>query len=258
MRERAPGRARTRSGRVLWTLLAVFAATVLATLGLFGMSYSATVSAAGAETSTATRLLSTAAAPAEAAASPAGTERPGPVTDLSAPVMSADSDPSPAGFDLDPPSDGKALVALALIALVLCGVGGARRATDDALSGAYIGAVEHVPKAGLKGQLCPDALAPAAPATVRRARRVSSDVEAGRCRSKFSTVRPLCRAVFSRVRAQAGDEAGGRAITNADRETACAGASPDSLPRAVSRSRSRTLLCSASTPTNGRRPATAG
>jgi hypothetical protein len=243
VRERAPGRARTRSGRVPWTLLAVLAATVLATLGLFGTWSSPTASAADVvETSTVTRLLSASAAPSAApsagTASPAGIERPAPVTDLSAPVTSADSDPSPAGSDQDPPSDGKALVALALFVLVLCGVGRGRCAADDALSGAYIGAVDHVPRDGLKGQFCPDALPPAAPATVRRARRVSSDVEAAWRRPKPSTVRPSCRAVFSRVRAQVGDEAGGRGITNADREAACAGASPDSLPRAVSRSRS--------------------
>jgi hypothetical protein len=255
VRERALGRARTRSGRVPWSLLAVLAATVLATLGLLVTSYSAWASAGDAtETRTAVGLLSTSEAPSAATESPGGMERPDPVTDRSGPVTSPDSDPSPAGSDLDPPSDGKALVALALFVLVLYGVGRGSRAADDALSGAYIGAVDHVPRAGLKGQLCPDALAPAAPATVRRARRVSSDVEAGWCRSKFSTARPSCRAVFSRVRAQVGDEAGGRAITNADRETATAGASPDSLPRAVSRSRSQSMLCMPS----ARLPATAG
>jgi len=54
-----------------------------------------------------------------------------------------------------------------------------------------------------------------------------------------------CRAVFSRVRAQVGDEAGERATTYADRETAYAGASPDDLPRAVSRSRSCIRFCRA-------------
>jgi hypothetical protein len=242
VRERALGRARTRSGRAPWSLLAVLVATVLATLGLLVASYSATAAPGDqAETRTAAGLLSTSEAPSAATASPAGTERPDPVTDVSSPVTSADSDPSPTGSDLDPPSDGKALVSLALFALVLYGAGRGRRAAADALSGGYLGGVEHVPRAGLLGQLCPDALAPATPATVRRARRVSSDVEAGWCRSNSSTVRPSCRAVFSRVRAQVGDEAGGRAITNADRETACAGASPDGLPRAVSRSRSRSM-----------------
>jgi hypothetical protein len=192
VRARAPGRARTRCGRVSWSLPAVLAATVLATLGLFVTSSLATASAGDAtDKGAAVSELSTSAA----TASPAGTERPDPVTDLSAPVTSADSDPSPVGSDLDPPSDGKALVALALFVLVLCGLGRGRRAAADALSGTYLGAVDHVPRAGLEGQLCPDALAPAAPATVRRARRVSSDVEAGWCRSKLRPYGP--RAVRS-------------------------------------------------------------
>ncbi|MGH3318383.1 MAG: hypothetical protein ACRDO0_19735 [Nocardioidaceae bacterium] len=247
MRERAPRAARARSGRVPWTLLTVLAGIVLATLGLFGTSYSATASAGDeAEThSIAAPLLSTSAAASTATASPAGLERPDPVTGDSAPVTSTDADPNPAsGSDLDPSPDAKAMVALALLVLVLCAAGGRRRAADDAPSGAYLGGVEHVPRADdPMGQLCPDAPAPAAPATVRRARRVSSGVEAGCCGSQFSTVRPSSRAVFSRVRAQVGDEAGGRATTNADRETACAGASPDDLPRAVSRSRSPVTFC---------------
>jgi hypothetical protein len=209
VRERAPGRARTRSGRVPRTLLAVLAATVLATLGLLGALSSPTAASGDATETRSAGLVST----STATVSPAGTERPDPVTDASARVTSADSEPSPAGSDLNPPSDGKALVALALFVLVLCGVRRGRSAADDARSGGYLGAVDHVPRAGLKGQPCPDALSPAAPATVRRARRFSSDVEAGRFRSKSSTVRPSRRAVFSRVRARVGDEAGGRAIT---------------------------------------------
>jgi hypothetical protein len=160
VRERALRRARTHSGRVPWSLLAVLAATVLATLGLFVTSSLATPSAGGAtEKGAAVSELSTSAA----AASPAGTGQPDPVTDLSAPVTSADSDPSPAGSDLDPPSDGKALAALALFVLVLWGVGRGRRAAADALSGSYIGAVDHVPRAGLEGQLCPDAQSSGSP-----------------------------------------------------------------------------------------------
>ena len=202
VRARAPGPARTRRGRVPWTFLAVLAATVLATLGLLGMSSSVGGTALAADTalagdeggprSTVVGLLS----PSAASVSPVGTERPDPATGVSAPATSPDTDPNPAGgSDLDPSHDGKALVTLALLVLVLFGVGGGRRTADDSLSGAYAGGVEHVPKAGTMGQLCLDALAPAAPASVRRARVVSTGVEAGWCRSDTSTVRP--RAVRS-------------------------------------------------------------
>jgi hypothetical protein len=196
VRARAPGPARTRRGRVPWTFLAVLAAIVLATLGLLGMSSSAsdTASAAdeGGTRSMAVGLLS----PSAASASPAGTQRPDPATGVSAPATSPDTDPNPAGgSDLDPSPDGKALVTLALLVLVLFGVGGGRRTADDSLSGADAGGVEHVPKADTLGQLCRDALAPGSPASVRRARLVSTGVEAGWRRSDTSTVRP--RAVRS-------------------------------------------------------------
>jgi hypothetical protein len=240
VRARAPGPARTRRGRVPWTFLAVLAATVLATLGLLGMSSSASDSASAADEggtrSMAVGLLS----PSAASASPAGTQRPDPATGVSAPATSPDTDPNPAGgSDLDPSPDGKALVTLALLVLVLFGVGGGRRTADDSLSGADAGGVEHVPKADTLGQLCLDALAPGSPRI-----RPSSPPGLDRRRGGPAPIRYLdraasCRAVFSRVRAQVGDEAGGRATTNADRETAYAGASPDDLPRAVSRSRSQ-------------------
>jgi hypothetical protein len=190
VRARAPGPARTRRGRVPWTFLAVLAATVLATLGLFAMS-----SSAGAEGGTRSMAVGPLSPPA-ASVSPAGTERPDPATGVSAPVTSPDADPNLAGgSDLDPSADGKELVTLALLVLVLFGVGGGRRTADDAQPGACVGGVEHVPKVDPMGQLCLDALAPAAPASVRRARVVPTGVEAGWCRSDTSTVRP--RAVRS-------------------------------------------------------------
>jgi hypothetical protein len=159
VRERAPGRARTRSGRVPWTLLAVLAATVLATLGPLGALSSPTAASGDATGTRSAALVST----STATVSPAGAQRPDPVTDVSAPVTSADSEPSPAGSDLNPPSEGKALVALALFVLVLCGVRRGRRVDDEALSGDYLGAVDHIPRSGLKGQPSPDPLSQAAP-----------------------------------------------------------------------------------------------
>lgn len=165
VRARAPGPARTRRGRVPWTFLAVLAATVLATLGLLGMSSSVGGTALagddGGTRSTVVGLLS----PSATSVSPAGTQGPNPAMGVSAPATSPDTEPNPAGgSDLDPSPDGKALVTLALLVLVLFGVGGGRRTSDESLSGAYAGGVEHVPKAGTMGQLCLDALAPAAPA----------------------------------------------------------------------------------------------
>jgi hypothetical protein len=146
VRERAPGRARTRSGRVPWTLLAVLAATVLATLGPLGALSSPTAASGDATETRSAAPVST----STATVSPAGAQRPDPVTDVSAHVTSAASESSPAASDLNPPSDGKALVTLALFVLVLCGVRRGCRVADEALSGDYLGAVDHVPRSGLR------------------------------------------------------------------------------------------------------------
>jgi hypothetical protein len=240
VRERAPRRARTRSGRVPRTLAAVLAAAVLATLGLFGTSYSAPV-ADVAETGTATGLLSTSEAPWEMVSSPTGVERPAPGTDVSAPEMSADAEPNPPGVDLDPPAEGQALVALALFVLVLWGAGRRRRAVADAPSGAYIGAVDHVPRTGLEAQLCPDAHVPAGAAGVRRARQASSVLVGPLPMRILDRTALVPCGLFARPRAPGATPVDARSRTPAGR-TACAGASPDCLPRAVSRSAPRSAL----------------